>query len=104
MGLCGTAARKGTSGCLSLCATSATLTPVTSSRLLKGASSTANRAARPGSVSRSFQVLCGCFRSPVLSLMLVWCCCCAPEKTLELSRPARGTVHDCMQSTSVLLL
>ena len=88
-GLCGTAARNGTSGCLPLCATSATLTPVTSSRLLKGASSMAKRAARPGNVSMSLQVLCGCFQSPVLSLMLLWFCCCAPEKTQELSRPAR---------------
>ena len=70
-GLCGTAARKCTSGCLSLCATSARLTPVTCSRLLKGASTTAKRAARPGSVSMSFQVLCGSFLSPVLSLMLL---------------------------------
>ena len=48
MGLCGTAARKGTSGCLSLCATSARLTPVTSSRLLKGASTTAKRGCPAG--------------------------------------------------------
>ena len=78
VGLCGTAARSGRSGCLSSCATRERLTPVTSRRLLKGASTMAKRAARPGSASMSFQVAGECFLSPFL--MLLWLCCCAPEK------------------------
>jgi len=77
VGLCGTAQRSGRSGCLSSCATRARLTPVTSRRLLKGASTMAKRAARPGSASMSFQVAGECFLSPFL--MLLWLCCCAPE-------------------------
>ena len=92
VGLCGTAARKGASGCLLLWATSDRPTPVTSSRLLKGASTRAKRAARPGSVSMSFQVLSARCLSPVLSRMLLCCCSCAPEtEAMSSALSAQGT-------------
>ena len=79
---CGVAARRVTPGWRASWDCSMRLTPVTSSLLLKGASTTAKRAARAGSVSASIHLDSVCLLRSATSLL---CSCCGV--------PAQPTVH-----------
>lgn len=74
-GICGTAAREGASGWRLSCDSSVRLTPVISSLALKGASTTANRAARPGSASMSRHADAACSLRAAGRPLRSWGCC-----------------------------